>query len=662
MKLPLVRFFEKSRLYYIGLLAVLFIVVNVCTRLVLLIAFPDTLALPGALLPALAKGLVNDTATLGFVLPLPALLFLLPPDAFLQKTSGRVYTAALFFICSLVFIFTAFSEYFFWDEFSARFNFIAVDYLLYTNEVVHNIMESYPMVPLLGAVLAVSVLATFVVMKSVWRIQAKLEALLASERQQKTLASRLAALGGVFVAGVLLVMFFSPATVRSNSLWNEFAQNGIYELFSAYRNNQLDYRAFYKTMDKAEAFALVQKEIRDASPNFIPPAGNNLLRAVAAGPEEKKPNVIVVVMESMGSKWLGEYTPNLNQLAAGGLSFTNMMSTGTRTVRGLEAVMLSVPPTPGSSIVRRPNNEHLFSLGTVFAENGYDLSFVYGGYGFFDNMGAFFSANNYNTVDKSAFAPENKTFANAWGQCDEDLYTQSLTLADASHSAGKLFQQVLLTTSNHRPFTYPDGKVAIPSGTGRRGAVQYTDYAIGEFMRVARTRPWFDNTIFVFIGDHPSSIAGKTEVPADAYGIVCILYGPQFIQPQIVDTLCSQIDLAPTLLTSLGWGYTSQFFGTDARTLSKNEGRAWISTYQLVALRTNESLVVLKPGRQVEASAIAPLFPGSTYGAGPSLPEVTQRAIASYQCAYDLFVGKELTESTVHAHAPVTKAASTVIQ
>ena len=659
MKLSLVRFFGKSRLYYIGLLAVLFLVVNACTRLALLIAFPETLAVSGALLPALAKGVFNDLATLGFVLPLPSLFFLLPGTAFLQKKSGRVYTAVIFFICSLVVIFTAFAEYFFWDEFSARFNFIAVDYLLYTNEVVHNIMESYPMAPLLVAVFVASVITTFLVVKCVWGVQAKLNVLLESEWRQNTLVSRLATLGGMFAAGFLLFTLYSPATVRTNSLWNEYAKNGIYELFSAYRNNQLDYRAFYKTMNKEAAFSLVQKEIRDADSQFPPPAGNSLLRVVAARAEQKKPNVIVVVMESMGSKWLGEYTPNLNQLAAGGLSFTNMMSTGTRTVRGLEAVMLSVPPTPGSSIVRRPGNEHMFSLGTVFAEKGYDLSFVYGGFGFFDNMGAFFSSNNYTTVDKTDFAPANKTFSNAWGQCDEDLYAQSLTLADASHSAGKLFQQVLLTTSNHRPFTYPEGKVGIPSGTGRRGAVQYTDYAIGEFMREARTRPWFDNTIFVFIGDHPSAIAGKSEVPADAYGIVCILYGPQFIQPQKVDTLCSQIDLAPTLLASLGWGYTSQFFGTDARTLPKNEGRAWISTYQLVAMRTNESLVVLKPGRQVEASAIPPLFSGGT---GLPLSEVTQRAIASYQCAYDLFVGKELTESTVHAYAPVAKAANTVIQ
>lgn len=535
MKLAVVRFVETSRVYYIGLLAVLFLMVNACTRLAFLIAFPGSLPLSGALLPALAKGIVNDLATLGFVLPLPALLLLLPRDAFLQKASGRSYTAVLFFITSLVFIFTAFAEYFFWDEFSARFNFIAVDYLLYTNEVVHNIMESYPMAPLLSAVVGVSGLVTFVVVKCAWRMQARFTA--HTEGLRKFQASRFATACGVYMAGFVVFLFYSPASVATNSLWNEFAKNGLYELFSAYRNNQLDYRAFYKTMDKAEAFALVQREIRDGDPKFAAPAGNSLLRVVAAGVEQKKPNVIVVVMESMGNKWLGEYTPNLNQLAAGGLSFTNMMSTGTRTVRGLEAVMLSVPPTPGSSIVRRPGNEHLFSLGTVFAEKGYDLSFVYGGFGFFDNMGAFFAANNYTTVDKSSFSPENKTFSNAWGQCDEDLFAQSLTLADASHKAGKLFQQVLLSTSNHRPFTYPEGKVATPSGASRRGAVQYTDYAIGEFMRQARTRPWFDNTVFVFIGDHPSAIAGKTEVPADAYGIVCILYGPQFIQPQTIDTL-----------------------------------------------------------------------------------------------------------------------------
>jgi hypothetical protein len=233
------------------------------------------------------------------------------------------------------------------------------------------------------------------------------------------------------------------------------------------------------------------------------------------------------------------------------------------------------------------------------------------------------------------------------------LYSESLRLADRSFHAGTPFHQVLLTTSNHRPFTFPEGTVDRKQGS-RRSAVNYADYAIGRFMREARGRPWFDNTVFVFVGDHPSSIAGKTEVPADAYGIVCVMYGPKFFRPETVNTLCSQIDVAPTLLASLGWEYRSQFFGTNARELPEEAGRAWISTYQLLGFRTNERLVVLKPDGSADVTRIAPPVPGGSHDTASSHndAELVARTVASYQCAYDLFTNKRMKESVVVAYTP----------
>jgi hypothetical protein len=291
----------------------------------------------------------------------------------------------------------------------------------------------------------------------------------------------------------------------------------------------------------------------------------------------------------------------------------------------------------------------------MLRERGYDRDFIYGGIGYFDNMNAFFAGNGYTVTDKLDFAAQSKTFSNAWGQCDEDLYSESLRLADRSFQAGKPFHQVLLTTSNHRPFTFPEGTVDMEQGS-RRAAIKYADYAIGRFMREAHEKPWFDNTVFVFVGDHPASIAGKTEVPADAYGIVCLMYGPKFFPPETVPTLCSQIDVAPTLLAGLGWEYNSQFFGTNARELPIEAGRAWISTYQLLGFRTNERLVVLKPDGNAAVSRIvpgvAPQNPGSPHDTAASDTELVTRTVASYQCAYDLFTNKQMKESVVIAYMP----------
>ena len=633
----------RFRLRYLAALGFFFLALNLAVRLVLQLAFPDMLPFSAFVFAGAGMGGINDLAALVFVILLPATLILTPTDAFLKGRAGRVYATSILFVYTFIFVFTAFAEYFFWDEFNSRFNFIAVDYLVYTTELLRNMLESYPMTPLMLAVFCIAAGFARVLWK--WIRQEKL-----SPCKAPRSSSRFALLGGLYVAAILVFMLFTPLSGSQGRYWNEYAKNGVYQIFSAYLNNQLDYRAFYKTMNKREAYALVQSEMSDAGHAFTPGEEENLVRLAGTSSPETRPNVIVVIMESMGSQWLGEYTPNLSRLAQNGLSFSNMAATGTRTVRGIEAVMLSIPPTPGNSIVRRPDNGKLFNLGSEFRAKGYDLKFIYGGIGFFDNMNPFFEGNGYTIVDKLGFSRKNKTFSTAWGQCDEDLYAESLTRADESYASGKAFHQVLLTTSNHRPFNYPEGKVAIAPGTSRKGAVSYSDYAIGNFMREAESKPWFENTVFLFVGDHPSSIAGKTELPADGYGILCIMYGPRFFQPEQVTALCSQIDVAPTLLASLGWEYKSSFFGTNARELPADKGRAWISTYQLLGFRTNDQLVTLSPDGQARIASLK-----ESEERGEKESQLVAKAVAFYQCAYDLFTEKKLKEVSVAGEETLTK-------
>ena len=642
MHISNVRNADAFRSRYLLTLAAVVLISNLILRGVLSIAFSEELPPGASMFSGLMAGLVNDLASLSYMLLIPGTFILLASDRFLKSRPGRGICVALLFFCNAAIIFGAVAEYFFWDEFHCRFNFIAVDYLLYTGEVARNIVESYPLPLLLSGVCLLGLACTAVEWMFINGGFGKKSAGGASATPQRVRLNILAALYAIAV-GVFLL--FAPVGLIPERAWSEYAKNGVYELFSAFRHNRLDYRAFYRTMDKESAFSLMRSDIADAGSIFKPEEGDSLIRMIAPGKKELRPNVIVVIMESMGSKWLEEYAPNLRALSGKGLSFTNMLSTGTRTVRGIEAVMLSLPPTPGNSIVRRPDNAGLFNLGTVFRDKGYELSFIYGGIGYFDNMNAFFSGNGYRVVDKLDFAGNNKTFSTAWGQCDEDLYAESLQRADAAFGQGRPFQQVLLTTSNHRPFTYPDGKVSLPSGSSRRGAVQYADYAIGKFLAKAAEKHWFDNTVFVFVGDHPSAVAGKTEVPADAYGIVCVFYGPKFFPPETVDTLCSQIDVAPTLFSRLNWEYRSQFFGTDARSLAKEEGRAWISTYQLLGYRTNDHLVVLGPNAKVETDRLS-RNPVETLAAA------VEKAVASYQCAYDLYAAGKLKEKNVAAYIP----------
>jgi len=278
--------------------------------------------------------------------------------------------------------------------------------------------------------------------------------------------------------------------------------------------------------------------------------------------------------------------------------FTRLYATGTRTVRGLEALTLSAPPIPGHSIVKRPDNDRLFSLGEVFRQRGYEPLYLYGGYAYFDNMEAFFSGNGYTVIDRTALKPEEITFENIWGVADEDLFRLATGELDKRHAARKPFFAHIMTVSNHRPFAYPAGRIDVPSGTSREGAVKYTDFAVGRFIDDARAKPWFDRTLFVIVADHTHKGRGRTELPPENYHIPLIIYAPGQVAPRRIDTIASQIDVGPTILGMLDVSYRSRFFGHDILREGANQPRALLANYQTVGYYRDGVVVELKPKRR----------------------------------------------------------------
>ncbi len=384
----------------------------------------------------------------------------------------------------------------------------------------------------------------------------------------------------------------------------ELASNGPFQFFAAFRNNELDYAQFYAVLPDQEVAALIRKEVSEPNARFIGTDAQDVRREIDNPGSPGRRNVVLVTIESLSAKYLGSMgdtrglTPNLDALRKRSLFFNNFYATGTRTDRGLEAITLSIPPTPGRSIVKRIGREAGYSsLGQQFKAQGYDSVFLYGGRGYFDNMNAFFGGNGYRIVDQSSVADADMQFTNAWGMSDEDLYAQSLKVADADHAAGQPFFMQLMTTSNHRPYTYPEGRIDIPSGTGREGAVKYTDYAIGRFLEAARKKPWFDQTVFIFVADHTAGSAGKEDLPVANYHIPLFIYAPGFIEPREIAAVTSQIDLAPTLLGILGFDYTSTFFGRNVLRADAAPGRALIGNYQHLGLFDGENLAILGPRR-----------------------------------------------------------------
>lgn len=592
---------SSHRFRFITLVFSLFIIVSAITRTVLLVKSMDMVDFTfSQLFQIYIIGAYYDFIAISYLVIPFVLYILLVPQKF-WKHKAHLYTTYLFTYMLLYgLILYAFSEWFFWEEFNVRFNFIAVDYLVYTTEVIGNIRESYPIGLLLSIIAFISAVLFYILYKLNY-----IEELLQDERGFK---QRLKPT--LFYLTLPIIFFIGVsqdlANISKNQYNNELSKSGLYSLFAAFRNNTLDYNTFYLTQNEKKVFLNLKNNLKTTNSTFLNSNSMDITRNIINEGKEKNHNIILLVVESLSGKYLeslGGYkglTPNLESLAKESLYFTNFYATGTRTVRGMESITLSIPPTAGRSIVKRPDNHDMFSSGFIFRDKGYDTKFIYGGHGYFDNMNEFFSNNGFDIVDRTDFNEKEDTFHTIWGVCDEDLLNKTLSEADKSYNTNKPFMSFIMTTSNHRPYDYPNGKIDIPSHSGRNGAVKYSDYAIGEFIKKAKTKPWFKNTIFVIVADHCASSAGKTELPLDKYHIPMIVYAPEIIKPKIIDKLSSQIDIMPTLFSMLNWSYTSKFYGKDILNPSFEE-RALVGTYQRLGVYKNDILSVLSPGKKIQS-------------------------------------------------------------
>lgn len=513
---------------------------------------------------------------------------------FLPKWRAKIrfwLFAFVIFLYVLLILQNGLSEYFFWNEFGVKYNFIAVNYLIYTNEVIGNIMQSYPVVPIFSALFIVTALITYFILK---RSKNYIEEIPNFKEKLQISGIYL----GLFLISLVVVPSLSKTENSKNVFVNELQSNGLYKFYLAFQNNKLDYFKFYKTLPKDKAFANLKEQ-------FPAISGENTIRQINSDSLENRKNVVLITIESYSADFMKAYgnkqniTPFLDSLTQKSLQFTNLYAAGNRTVRGLEAVTLCLPPTAGESVVKREDNKNKFSTGSVFRQKGYNVKFMYGGDAFFDNMKDFYSGNGYQIVDKSSFSPEEITFSNVWGVCDEDIYNKAIKIMNAEAKENKPFFNHIMTVSNHRPFTYPNNKIDIPGDIkSRDGGVKYTDFALRKFFEMASKQLWFQNTVFVIVADHCASSAGKTQLPLDKYRIPAFIYTPNE-KPGQCDKLMSQIDLMPTLFGRLHFDYESKFFGQDVFK-SDYKPRAFIATYQDLGLIKDNVLTILSPKQTVK--------------------------------------------------------------
>ncbi|MXW49803.1 MAG: LTA synthase family protein [Gammaproteobacteria bacterium] len=288
--------------------------------------------------------------------------------------------------------------------------------------------------------------------------------------------------------------------------------------------------------------------------------------AGTASPTRFKHLLLIIEESFSGEAWWDlaqrrKYAPQLAAIAKKGIYFDRVYATGTHTVRGMEAILHGYPPLPGLATTQREGFERLPSLPRVLSGAGFHTTFVYGGWPNFTNFFDYWRGIGFDAMLSRYDFPD-RWFETSWGVADEILFDRVLVEMDRRTARHDRVMLSTLTVTNHHPFDFPADRVPFPNDQRRQDyAVAYADWALGEFVREAQRRPWFEDTLLVVVADHGPLRPGPTLVPANHFRAPLVLYNPARLAPQSIEVMGSTMSLPVTLLSLLGVPATEPFYG-----------------------------------------------------------------------------------------------------
>ncbi len=682
---------KHSRYGFVAFLLLSLLAACSLLRLVLFLKFrlPGPVAV-GTVAKIFATGLHLDLFVAVFT-TLPLLFwFWMIRDRWFGKLLHRIIFIGAVFVFWAVQIFLFFTEYYFFDEFKSRFNTVAVDYLLYPTEVFGNIRDSYPLYRVVAVCVALSAVwcvLAFRYFRTTWigsrgasgrflRFAACVvicTLLWVSLNPQASMVPSLDVHASNFLPNWISAHTEAPR-ISSDRTLNEIAGNGSLSFVDAFITHDLDYASYYRTVPRDEAYERVRKLLAEPGAEFV---GDkySIRRTVAGDPSRPKLNVVILLEESLGSEFWGclgsskALTPEMDKLATDeGLLFTNIYACGNRTVRGFEGVLSSFPPLPGDSIVKRDRSENVESIARVLKRDGYSTIFFYGGRGLFDSMSPYALRNGWDRFLEhdpplhDDFPHPN--FTTVWGVSDEEVFARAIEEFRQLNDAGKPFLGTVMSVSNHKPYTYPRGRIPDdpekPKST-RAKAVKYSDWCLGQFFKAAKKEAFWTNTVFVVVADHGARVYGRQEIPIHSYEIPLVILGPATVKvPQRLGMLGSSLDVSPIILGLIGRPYETMFLGRDLLRDSPESGRALLNHNRDIGMFANDQMVVLGLQKEVEYYVGDPkheelkLVRNST----PELLELEKNATAIYQVADDLYMHRLYRIDGMPAPAPTSPAAT----
>ncbi len=557
----------------------------------------------GDIWPIISGAIRIDLSSIGYLATIGVFILILHVVA-RHKTElfQRIFTLYGSSVVTVVVIVEASTPAFI-NQYDVRPNRLYIEYLDYPQEVFSMLVHGH-----LFAMLSTLLLASLTSVYS-YRLLCRAFTQPQSLKKASNLPILMAALIICLFAarGTLSHRPLNPALVyfSQDSLVNSLALNSTYSVAFALKNmgNEKSASNLYGTMPRQQIIDTVKKASyrKQFVTGNIPTLAHN--KPFVSG---VKKNLVIILEESLGARFVGELggldiTPELDELYQQGWGFDNLYATGTRSVRGIEAITTGFTPSPSRSVVKLSKSQHnFFSLADVLSQEGYKTQFIYGGESHFDNMKSFFLGNGFNDIVDINHI-ENPQFISSWGVSDEDLFNQAdKELTKLSNSTEPFFSLVF-TSSNHDPFDIPQGKVSLPKGHNpenykRDLAIKYADYALGKFINKAKTRSYWENTVFLVVADHDVRVFGSEPVPLKSFHIPAVILNSD-MKSKRDPRLVSQIDLPVTLLSLLGIDQATPMLGFDL-TKSYPVERAMMQYYDNFAYLENDRAVILMPNQQ----------------------------------------------------------------
>jgi phosphoglycerol transferase MdoB-like AlkP superfamily enzyme len=544
-------------------------------------------------------GVRMDTVLLSYIVaPLFLLMIFLPSK--IVRIFSPFFSSCLALIMA-VFVFMELATFPFMAEFDTRPDRLFTEHIVQFKEVSAMVLKGY-LIELLSGVALTSICVFFIyfIFQNIFKQYVSFSFL-------KRISLFIIVVPLLAVGGRSSISHrpanISTAAFSQSHLVNQLGLNSTYSMIYSYyraKKHEKDPRKVYGRMNEQKMFDTVL-----ASAGISKQPGSDseksLFHFQKSNFSRKKPlNLVIILEESLGAEYVGylgglPLTPNIDKLSEEGLSFTNLYSTGTRTVRGIEAIICGFLPTPGKSVVKlERSQQNFFTIAGLLTQKGYFTEFIYGGDSKFDNMRAFFLGNGFQKIhDQKMF--NNPVLKGTWGVSDEDLFRKANEVFKSHNN--KPFFSLILSTSNHDPFEFPDGRIELyeKPKMSMHNAMKYADYAVGRFFEMARKEKYYENTVFLIIADHSTRLRGQDLVPIQKFHIPGIIIGPG-VEPKKYEKVCSQIDMPTTLLDLIGISATHPFIGRPLLSMPENVlGRAVMQYGETNAYMAGNRVIVNRP-------------------------------------------------------------------